>query len=137
MTRGGEAAVLAAGAEIVGQVVKPAGFVFLPGVHASGSGGPFADARFVKGDQFIEMHFRRSLGLVSYGWGDGVLSHTDYLRGIGTGGSYPGFSDDPLDGFRHLADDLAGPLAGFVAGDRLSYDSALAVAASTPARRLP
>ena len=111
---------MTAGAEIVGHVVDPAGFAFFPGAEASGSGRPFADGRFVKGDQFIEMHFRRSLGFVSYGWGAAVLSHTDYLRGIGPGGSYPGFSDDPPDGFHHLAEDLAGPLARFVAGDRLS-----------------
>ena len=131
-----KAVTLAAGAAIVGQVVGPAGFVFEPGTRAEGSGGPFAAGRFVRTDQYVELHFRHSLGLVSYGWGGAVVSHEDYLRGVGVKGAYPGFSGDPLDGFRHLTEDLAGPLAGFVAGDRLSFDAALA-AAAVPHSRLP
>jgi len=128
--------ILTQGAAILGEVLEPAGFVFHPGIHASGSGGPFADGRFVRGDQYIELHFRHSLGLVSYGWGGEALTHEDYLRGLGAKGAYPGFSDDPLDGFRHLARDLAGPLAGFVAGDRTAFDAAAKVA-SQPRSRLP
>jgi hypothetical protein len=33
--------------------------------------------------------------------------------GLGATGAYSGHSDDPIDGFRHLALDLAGPLTGF------------------------
>jgi hypothetical protein len=52
-------------------------------------------------------------------------------------GTYPGYSTDPLDGFRHLALDLAGPLAGFQDGDRSGYDRARHAAAEERARKLP
>jgi hypothetical protein len=98
-----------------------------------GSGGAFATGRFTRGDQYLELHFRRSLGLVTYGWGGSVLSHADYLAGLEVTGAYPGYSADALDGFRHLAQDLAGPLSGFRDGDRSGYDRSLR-AASRPAR---
>jgi hypothetical protein len=41
-----------------------------------------------------------------------ALSHADYLRGLGATGAYPGYSDDPIDGFRHLALDLPGRCQG-------------------------
>ena len=46
--------------------------------------------------------------MVSYHLGSSRISHEDYMRHIAGKGtaSYPGFSQDPLDGFRHLADDL-------------------------------
>ena len=50
-----EAEVLAAGAEILGQVLELAGFRFHPGAHAKGSGVRFAVGRFVRHDQYIEL----------------------------------------------------------------------------------
>jgi hypothetical protein len=128
---------LTEGAHIVGDVLAPHGFTFEPGGHGNGSGGPAAWGCFVRGSQRIELHFRYSLGLVSYTWGDTVLSHKEYLRGVDASGSYPGFGTDPLDGFRHLADDLTGPLAGFVSGDQASFDQAAKAAHDSPAKRLP
>lgn len=116
--------IMTAGSVILGQVLSPAGFTFQLTGQGHGSGGAFATGRFTKGSQYLEVHFRHSLGLVSYGWGDAVLCHTDYLRGLGARRAYPGYSTDPLDGFRHLAADLAGPLAGFGDGDRGDYDRA-------------
>jgi hypothetical protein len=85
----------------------------------------------------MDLHFRWTLGLVSYAWDSVVVSHADYLRGLDATGAYPGFSEDPLDGFRHLAQDLAGPLAGFVAGDRAEFDRAVAAVKSMPTTWLP
>jgi hypothetical protein len=42
-----------------------------------------------------------------------------------------------MDGFRHLAGDLAGPLHGFVVGDRQSFLDAAVIATSTPRPKLP
>src|SRR5271166_373877 len=105
-------AVVAAGSDILGHVLSPAGFTFQLANTGHSSGGAFAAGRFSKGSQYLEFHFRHSLGKVIYGWGDATLSHADYLRGLDATGAYPGYSADPLDGFRHLARDLAGPLSG-------------------------
>jgi hypothetical protein len=77
--------------------------------HGKGSGCPMAVSRWVSGDRFIETHVRVALGVVVYGWGELKITHQDYLRVRGVKGMYPGFSDDPIDGFRHVATDLAGP----------------------------
>ncbi len=131
-----EVKTLAAGAKILGPVLEPAGFVFQPGAHAKGAGGPFGDGRFIRGDQYVELHFRHSPGMVSDECCGATVSHEDYLRDVEVKGAYPGFSEDPLDGFRHLAQDIAGPLAGFIAGDRPNFDAAV-VAAAEPKNRLP
>jgi len=131
------AAIVTAGSVILGQVLSPAGFTFeLTGTGHS-SGGTFAAGRFTRGSQYLEFHFRHALGLVVYGWDGATLSHADYLRGLGATGAYPGYSDDPLDGFRHLALDLAGPLCGFREGDRDGYEQARRAAAEAPRRKLP
>jgi hypothetical protein len=51
------------------------------------------------------------------------LSHEDYMRVAAGRGKhrYPGFSDDPLDGFRDLAADLAGFGAVFLSGDSTAF----------------
>jgi hypothetical protein len=131
-------AVMAAGSVIVGQVLWPAGFTYELTGTGPGSGGTAAVGRFTSGGQYVEFHFRYSLGLVSYGWDGAVLSHAGYLRGLDAAGSYPGYSTDPLDGFRHLAADLAGPLRGFRDGDRAQYQRARRAApAEAPRRKLP
>lgn len=84
----------------------------------AGIRAPCGISRFTKGAQYLELHFRHSLGQATYGWDDTATSHPDYLRGLGVTGSYPGYSGDPTEGFRHLALDLAGPLSGFRDGDR-------------------
>jgi hypothetical protein len=129
--------VLEAGAAILAPLLSPAGFLF--GVTRQGvsSGGGFATGRFTRGAQYLEVHVRYSLGLVTYGWGDASISHADYLRGLGAAGSYPGYSDNPAEGFRHLAQDLAGPLSGWRDGDRGGYDRGLQAAQQPGGRRLP
>lgn len=42
---------------------------------------------------------------------------------LGVKGAYPGFSDDALDGFRHLAADLAGPVRPMLTCDRDEFAS--------------
>ena len=131
------AAILIAGSAIVGAVLSPAGFTFQHTETGHPSGGTFAAGRFIRAGQYVEFSFRWSLGLVSYSWDGATLSHAGYLRGLGATGAYPGYSTDPLDGFRHLAADLAGPLSGFRDGDRQEFDRARRAAKETTRRKLP
>ncbi len=129
--------VMTAGAAILTPVLAPAGFTFHLTSHGHSSGGDFATGRFTKGTRYLELHFRHSLGMVTYGWDDTAISHADYLRGLAVAGSYPGYSDDPLGGFGHLAVDLAGPLSGFRDGDRRGYEAGLEAARQLGGRHLP
>jgi hypothetical protein len=101
--------VLRAGCEIVDTVLVANGFRFAPGDATESSGGRFARGEYVRGDRRLALHVRASLGLVTYHLGDVHVSHEGYVRTVhgGSGGNaYPGFSDDPLDGFRHFRHDL-------------------------------
>lgn len=85
----------------------------------SGSGGAFAHGEFVLGDRRLELHFRYSLGLVTYHIGSLSLAHDDYLRallGRSSAGYYPGTSDEPLAGFELLRQDLVENCSDFVRG---------------------
>jgi hypothetical protein len=128
---GGHVAVMMAGAAILAEELAYAGFAFQLTDEGHGSGGDFATGRFTRGDQYLELHVRSSLGLITYGWTGSVLSHAEYLAGLGVTGAYPGYAADALDGFRHLAEDLAGPLSEFRDGDRSGYERGL-MAASRP-----
>jgi hypothetical protein len=112
--------ILRAGAEILRPVMQPSGFVFVQEQSGGSSGGDFARGDFVRGDRRLELHLRHSLGLVTYHVGPYSATHDAYMRELlgGRGGNrYPGFSDDPLDGFRHLAHDLANFAGDFLTGD--------------------
>lgn len=128
---------LAAGVELLSPELAPHGFHFEPRGADSGSGGPFAWGEFVRDDRRLELHFRWSLGIVTYHVGDLSIGHEAYLRALsiprGTN-RYPGFSDDPLDGFRHLAHDLAHFLTEFVQGDAAVLHSAAPAEMSRLAR---
>lgn len=98
-------------AELAG-VLGPAGFQFVETDDGVGSGGAYASGEFRRGDRRLELHFRSSLGLVRYHFGEESLSHQELVRGvralerISAEGEYPGFSDDPMAGFHHLRNDL-------------------------------
>jgi hypothetical protein len=103
---------LLAGASELGAVLTPHGFHFVETGSGRGSGGHFASGEFRQEDRRLELHLRYSLGLVAYHLGSETLAHADYVRavraieGIRYRPLYPGFSEDPLDGFRHLRDDF-------------------------------
>ncbi len=102
----------------------------LPIESGDGSGGRFARTDYVRGDRRLELHFRYSLGLVTYYLGAVAISHEAYMRTVlGPRGNnqYPGFSEDPLDGFRHLRHDLQRYCDDFLSG---SEEAAAAVAAA-------
>jgi hypothetical protein len=129
-------AILVAGNSILGEVLRPAAFVLGPVESGNGSGGRYAIGRWTRESQFIELHVRWALGIVRYGWGGEVFDHRHVADAVGASVAYPGFSDDPIDGFRHLADDLRGPLAAVVAPDNREV-LRLARAWTPPTRLLP
>ena len=95
-----------------------AGFKFISGPAARSSGGHFASGEYVRDGRKLRLHFRHSLGLVTYQFRGLTASHESVLRALGVFGrhQYPGFSDDPLDGFRHLRSDLDSFLQVFISG---------------------
>jgi hypothetical protein len=110
---------MAEGRKIMEPILAPHGFTFIIGVCGQSSGGDFASVEFVNGDRRLELHFRHSLGLVTYHVGSLSLSHDAYMEALlGRRGAsqYPGFSDDPLGGFRHLRHDLEAYCLDFVCG---------------------
>jgi hypothetical protein len=105
------------------------GFEFVPLDSGHGSGGPFASGEFRREREGevrrVEMHFRLKLGLVSYHVNGSSLSHSDYMRALAAKNQYPGFSDDPLDGFRHLLHDLTEYAQDFLDGPGEAFRAAV------------
>jgi hypothetical protein len=105
----GAAEQLEAGVAILTPAMYRHGFSFASLGGGEGSGGDYAAGEFRKqaGElRRLELHFRQALGLVAYHLGDITISHSDYMRALEARNRYPGFSSDPLDGFRHLLDDV-------------------------------
>ncbi len=108
-----------AGCKILDEVMNPHGFFLVEGLSGKSSGGNFASGEYVRDDRRLEIHFRFSLGLVTYHLGSLSLAHDSYMRallGKNGGNQYPGFSDDLLDGFRHLSYDLSHFCEDFLSG---------------------
>lgn len=97
------------GAHILESVLGPKGFQFHFRGEGKGSGGNFAWGEFVRGERKLELHFRFSLGLVSYHVADQGASHGAYMAELGVSDKcrYPGVSEDPEAAFSDLAHDLA------------------------------
>ena len=62
------------GAAELAEVLGPAGFTFVAVDEDDGSGGASAIGEFQRGDRRLELHVRRSLGLVRYHFGEQSLS---------------------------------------------------------------
>ena len=123
--------ILHAGCRILDEVMRPSGFKFIEGRSGPSSGGDYACGEYVKDDRRLEIHFRGSLGLVTYHLGSLSLLHEAYMRallGRNGGNQYPGFSDDPLDGFRHLSYDLTHFCGDFLSGPGEEFKACVAKA---------
>lgn len=123
------------GAQLLAPILTPHGFRYVPGEADHGSGGLFARGAFVRGERRLEFSARYGLGEVLYRAPGVALRHEDYMRVAAGAGqhAYPGFSADPLDGFRHLASDLARFSAAFLTGS----DAELAAVAADAERTRP
>jgi hypothetical protein len=107
------------------------GFSFTGGLSGRGSGGHFASGAYVNADRKLEIHYRYSLGLVTFHFGQVSVDHESYMRvllGDRRGSRYPGFSDDPLAAFRDLAYDLENFATAFLEGDFKLFASYAAAA---------
>jgi len=133
---------LAAGVEVLGGLMLSHGFVYAPLGAGTSSGGYFASGEFRRGEHSLELHYRYSLGLVTYHVGKLALTHEDYVWAI-VGrrwtGAYPGFSSEPLDAFRHLLADLQRYGHDFLAGSESDFAARIkqAEALKKAASRLP
>ena len=93
-------------------MLGPAGFAFAETEEGLDSGDTLATGEFRRGDRRVELHVRSSLVLVQYHFGEETMAHEALVRGmralerIPEEGQYPGFSEDPMAGFRHLRHDL-------------------------------
>ena len=126
---------LLAGIAILDPIMAPRGFRFAMTLVDRGSGGDFATGSYVRDDRQLELHFRRSLGLVTYRVQALVMAHEDltYVQQARLGrAQYPGFSDDPLDGFRHLRSDLERFGVSFLDGTDAQVRELFAHAAAHP-----
>jgi hypothetical protein len=84
---------------------------------------------FARGDHRLELELWHSLRNVIYRIDDLRLAHEPYMRALGVppaANAYPGFSNDPLDGFRHLKTDLESYGREFLAGDAEAFRRAAA-----------
>jgi hypothetical protein len=100
-------------------------------------GGPIvARGGFVRHDRRLELEVWFELRRVVYCDGNLWLEHVPYLRALGVAAGanfYPGFSDDPLDSFRHLAKDLECFAGEFLSADAATLRrAAVAAAAQRP-----
>jgi hypothetical protein len=106
---GDPSSLLRVGVEILDPVLNPSGFRFEFREAVRGSGGKYAWGEYVRGGRRLELHYRYSLGLVAYRIGELRVAHAWLMRallGARARPAYPGFTADPLDGFRQLRQDL-------------------------------
>jgi hypothetical protein len=112
------------GSAILHPILRSYGFEFQLGPSGPSSGGPFASGAYVFADRKLELHFRHSLGLVTYHYGDLSLDHSSYMRsvlGSSGGNHYPGFSLEHLASFEDLRFDLEHFASAFLIGDKEEF----------------
>jgi len=112
--------ILNEGRLVLDPVLTQLGFSFQGCSSGSGSGGEYASGEYANGNRSLEIHFRFSLGLVTYDFGEASLDHSSYMRallGEKGGNRYPGFSDEPLAAFKNLAYDLQNFAGAFLEGN--------------------
>jgi len=110
---------LRAGTEILDPLLLANGFKYYEGRTGRGSGGEFASGKYVKNDRILEIHFRKTLGLVTYHIGSESIRHEVFMRALlrqEGDNHYPGFASDPMDGFRALRYDLENFASDFLKG---------------------
>ncbi len=119
--------LLIRGVAELSEVLGPAGFEFIQTDDGSLTGGEFASGEFVRGNRRLELRVGQSLSLVRYHFDDEALSHEELVRGvralsnIADPAQYPGFSNEPAAGFRHLRADIERFGAIFLTGGAKAF----------------
>ena len=88
------------------------------------SGGPFAQGVYTNGTRKLELHFRHTLGLVRYHFGNLSMTHDSYMYAVlgpQGGNRYPGFPENPLLAFENLKSDLENYSSAFLVGDEKEF----------------
>jgi hypothetical protein len=118
--------LLKKGRELIDPILESHGFHWESGWAGKSSGGYSDSGQYVKGNRKLELHFRYSLGLVTYHIEEISLTHEDYMRYAAGDNNvqYPGFSKDPLDAFKHLANDLEKYAQDFLCGAGNEFEAA-------------
>ena len=124
--------VLTEGSKELEALLAPHGFQLHLGETDKGSGGYFCRGEFVRDAKKLEFSFRWSLGLVTYRLGQLELEHTEFMRVQGVKGAYPGFSDDPIEAFRHLRSDIENFGAPFISEEDDEFKALVEKAAVSP-----
>lgn len=111
------------GVKIIDQVMRNHGFNFIFCESGRGSGGNYAFGKYVKENRILELHFRNNLGLVAYQIDEFKLLHENYMKVLGVYGQnrYPGFSNEPLEAFKHLLYDLENFTQDFLSGSASDF----------------
>src|SRR5438128_1039597 len=125
------AEILQQGSTILDKVLQRHGFRREEIVSGKGSGGHFATTMYANGDRKLEIHFRFSLGLVTYHMGSVSVSHESFTTAVlGTkgGNKYRDFSDARADSFWRLAYDLEAFAQSFLARDTVEFSKYAGVA---------
>ena len=111
------------GLNILKPILVANNFKWIAGKSGVGSGGTFSSGKFLKrflssSNRSLEISYRFNLGLVIYTIGKNKLSHEDYMRVAAENNrnEYPGFSEEPAEGFEHLANDLKNFAQDFLTG---------------------
>lgn len=126
------------GSDVIRPVLVNHGFRMTATDGGPGSGGPFAIGTWQRADGLeIQTHVRDALGIVLYKWNGESFTHQEYMRVRGVRGAYPGFSSDPLDGFRHLATGFVGPASGLLDATESDFRVAARAVRDLPKPPLP
>jgi len=86
--------------------------------------------------QYLKIHFRHSLGLVTYGWGDSLLNYADYPAGLGKW-RLPRLWHGPSGPFPSPGLRSGRPAVGLRNRDRSGYERSLQAARQPRRRTLP
>jgi hypothetical protein len=111
------------GVAVLMPLLSAAGFRYEFKSEGKGSGGDFARCAFVSGNKCLELSFRYSLGCVEYKIGSTAISHSDYMDAIGfrSKAKYPGFSNENIEAFEHLASDISNYADTFLTGSENTF----------------
>lgn len=116
---------LRAGVDVLACFMRSHRFIYISTVEGRSSGGNYTKGEFRRENRCLDLSFRYSLGLVTYRMGSFVLSHEDYMWSAVNrrwAAEYPGFSADPIDGFRHLLSDLQQHCSDFLEGTDADFE---------------
>jgi hypothetical protein len=111
--------ILGEGLIAIDPVLNSHGFQFKSGPAGNSSGGRYASGAYSNGERRLEIHFRNSLGLITYHFGELSVDHASYMEAVlggNKGNRYPGFSDSAQVQFDDLAFDLQHFAISFLSG---------------------